>query len=305
MPIGGIVAGIINAADPGRSGKHYLQQANKLWKDLETPDYNELIAPYLQSTGQMTPEIYDAIQSGEFRGIEEDPTAELAQLRNLGRLEQVAEQGLPLQDRLRAQEAQRGLASEGARAREAVMADLVRRGRGGGGAELAAKLATTGAQEEAARGRGADLANLSIQNRLQAIGQMGGELGNYRGQNIGKEAQISGMQNNYNQWLSNLNTTAAANAARQRQAAQNYNLQNQQRIADTNVGGQYQNILNQNLQKQQGFQDRMAKTQGEAGTLGGLAQMQAALSAQKQQRVAGAGQGFDSAVGGLGKGLLA
>lgn len=304
MPIGGIVSAIINAADPGRSGKHYLKEGKELWEKLQLPEYRDLIAPFLQQVGQLTPETYDPQIQGQFRGIEEDPTAQLAQLRNLGRLEDIAQEGLPLQDRLMAQEAQRGLASEGARAREAVLQAMRRRGRAGSGDELAAQLATAGAQEEAARGRGSDLAQMAIQNRLAAIGQLDPALAGYRGQNIGKEAQISEMQNRYNEFLSNLATQAAANAAQTRNAARQYNLGERQRIADTNVGAQYQNLLNQNLQQQQAFQDRFAKTQGITGTLGGLANLQNALQTQKQERVAQAGKGFDSVVGSVGGGLL-
>lgn len=297
MAIGGIVASIINAADPGKSGKHYLQKGAKLWDDLETPDYENLIAPYLQSAGQLSPETYDAQISGTERNIQEDPGGELAQLRNLGRLEGIAQEGLPLQDMLMAQQSQRALASEGGRAREAVMADMVRRGRGGSGAELAAKLATTGDQEAAAGQRGSDLAMMAIQNRLAGIGELGGQLGQFRGQNISKEAQISNISNQYNQWLSGLNTTAAANAARTKNAAQQYNLANDQRIADTNVMGNYQNLLQKDSQAQMGFQDTLAKIGGQTGQLDKLSNMQMALSQQKQDRVSGAGAGVDSLIG--------
>ena len=174
------------------------------------------------------------------------------------------------------------------------MASLRRRGRAGGGAELVSRLASAGAMEEAARGRGADLAQMAIQNRLQAISELNPALAGYRGQNISKEAQISDMQNRYNEFLSNLATQAAANAASSRQAAQQYNLGERQRIADTNVASQYQNLLNKDMQAQQGFQDRVTRTQGITGTLGGLADIQNALRDQKQQRVAGAGAGVDS-----------
>ena len=73
MAIGGIIAAIVNASDKGRDGKRYLQQALKGWEDLPLPEFEKLIAPYLQSIGQLTPEIYDVIEKGSFRGIQEDP----------------------------------------------------------------------------------------------------------------------------------------------------------------------------------------------------------------------------------------
>ena len=304
MPIGGIVASIINAADPGSDGKKYLKKGLEEWKGLIPPEYEQLVAPYLQSTGQMTPEIYDAITSGEFRGIEEDPQAEQKQLENLGRLEQIAKEGIPLEDRLAADEAQRSVAQEGSRAREQIIANLARRGRGGSGAELAAKLASTGQQEEMARGMGTDLARQLLDRRMQAIGQMGGQLGQFRGQNIGKEAQISQMQNRYNEFLSNLNTQAAADAARQRQMSQQYNLGNRQRIADQNVQNQYNTQLDRNQQLTQGFQDQFNKTLGMTNQFKQLSDQQNARQAQKQARVQAAGAGVDSLINTVGGGLL-
>lgn len=301
MPIGGIVSSIINAADPGRTGKHFLKKQQKLWEDLPLPEYENLINQYLQSVGQLSPETYDAQISGQFRGIDEDPAAEQMQLRNLGRLEDIAEQGLPLEDRLAADEAQRAVAQEGGRAREQIMANLARRGRSGSGAELAAKLAGAGDQENMARGMGTDIARESMNRRLAAIGQLGSEAGQYRGQNIGKEAQISQMQNKYNEFLSSFNTQAAANAARQRNLAQEYNLGNRQRIADQNVANQFAGTQARNQQMTQAFTDAYNKTSGQSGVLQNLANQQTAEQAQKQERVSKAGQGFDqSSVGLLG-----
>lgn len=305
MAIGSIISSIINAADPGRTGKRYLKEAKGLWEDLSLPEYENLITPYLQSTGELSPEVYDAQVSGQFRGIDEDPAAEQMQLRNLGRLEEIAREGMPLGDRLAADEAQRSVAEEGSRAREQILSDMARRGRGGSGAELAAKLASAGDQENMARGMGSDLARQSLERRLSAIGQMGAQAGQFRGQNIGKEAQISQMQNRYNEFLSNLNTQAAANAARQRNLAQEYNLGNQQRIADTNVGNQFMASQARNQQLQQAFADQRSKVSGQTGVLSGLQQEAQRQQGAKQKNVAAGGAGFDAAITPLLGGLLA
>ena len=173
------------------------------------------------------------------------------------------------------------------------------RPRGGSGSELAARLATTGAQEEAARGRGSDLAQMSLQNRVAAMGQLGGELGAYRGQNIGKEAQISQMQNRYNEFFSNLNTQGAANAARQRGLAQQYNLGEGQRIADQNVLGQYGAQMDRNALQNQLFDAGARKREGATNVLGGLAQIQNVRQSKKQERVNQAGGSVDTLIGGL------
>lgn len=303
MPIGGIISSIINAADPGRDGKRYQKQALKGLQDISLPEYEKYIAPYLQQVGELSPETYDVDERGEFRGIDEDPYAERSQLRNLGRLEDIAQEGLPLVDRLRVQEAQRGLANEGSRAREAVLSNLRRRGRAGGGSELAAKLATAGAQEEAARGRGSDIAMQSTLARQAGIRDLGSALGDFRGQNINKEAQLSDMRNRYNQYFSGLGTTAAMNAARARNDAQLYNLGERQRIADQNLSNQYQATRDRNQTAGQGFQDAMTKQNAITNVFRDLTQTADARQAQKQARVSQAGAGVDSltntVVGGL------
>lgn len=301
MAIGGIISSIINAVDPGRTGKRYLKEAKSLWGDLDLPDYENLLTPYLQSTGQLSPEVYDAQQEGQFRGIDEDPAAEQMQLRNLGRLEDIAGEGMPLVDRLAADEAQRSVAQEGSRARDQIMADMARRGRGGSGAELAAKLASAGDQEEMARGMGSDLARQALERRLSAIGQMGMQAGQFRGQNISKEAQISQMQNRYNEFVSSQNTQAAANAARQRNLAQEYNLGNQQRIADTNVANTFMASQARNQQLGQAFQDERQKVLGQTGVLSGLQQEAQRRQAAKQQNVAAGGAGVDQLIGTIAK----
>lgn len=293
MPVGGLIAGIVNALDPGDAGKKYWKQAKGVWEDIPLPDYERLETPYYQQVGEYTPEVYDPRISGEFRGIDEDPEAQLMQLRNLRRLEDVAREGLPLSDRLQAEEAQRALASEGARAREAIVSELARRGRAGGGAELAAKLAGAGQQEELARGMGSDLAQQLLNRRLMAMGQLGAETGAYRQQNIGKEAMISEMQNRYNQWLSDLNTQAAANAAQQKNIAQTYNLGERQRLADTNVAQRYQAAQDRNQQLTQAYQNQLAKAKGITKVTEGLALSQAAKEAAKRESTQKAGQGID------------
>jgi hypothetical protein len=307
MPVGGLISGIYNLAKGpgGEKEKEYLKEIRDLYRDMPLPEFERLIVPQLIQTGKITPEVYEAfIQEEEAPQIQEDPATREAQLRSLLGMEQVAREGLPLQDRLRAQDAQRAIAGELSRADEAVLSNLARRGRAGGGTELAARLATQGRAAETARGMGSDLAQQSIQNRLmalQAAPQMAGQI---RGQDINKLAQNAAMQQRYNEFVSNLRTQAAANAAQQRNLAQQMNLAERQRIADFNVMAPFQTALERDKQQAALFGARRQKTGDIAGALGGLGQLATQREAIKRRQIEAVGSGFDALTSQLGVGSL-
>ena len=300
--VGGLVSGIYNIAQGpgGEKEKKYLKEVRDLYRDMPLPEFERLIAPQLIQTGKITPEVYDAfIKEEEAPQIEEDPATREAQLRGLMGMEQVAQEGLPLQDRLRAQDAQRALAGELSRADKSVLSNLARRGRTGGGTELAARLATQGRAAETARGMGSDLAQQSIQNRLMALRAVPEMAGQIRGQDINKLAQNSAIQQRYNEFVSNLKTQAAANAAQQRNMAQAANLAERQRIADFNVMAPYQTAKDRDQQQQALFGANLQKTGGLAGSLGNLGQLASQREAIRRRQVDALGSGFDDLVGGI------
>jgi hypothetical protein len=304
MPIGGLVAGIYNAAKGPGGGKQkeYLKEIRDLYKDMPLPEFERLIAPQLQQVGQITPEVYDAI-IGEQPQVQEDPALREAQLRGLLGMEQVAKEGLPLQDRLRAQDLQRGVAGELGRADASVLRNLAQRGRAGGGTELAARLATQGRAAETARGMGSDLAQQGIQNRLMALRAAPEMAGAIRGADLQKLAQNAAMQQRYNDYVSNFQTQAAANAAQQRNMAQQQNLSERQRIADFNRLSPYQTAKDRDQQALAGFGAQMQQAGGIANSLGNLGQHASNIETARQDQISAIGGGFDNATIGTVKGL--
>lgn len=299
--LGGIIGGVINLADPPQGSKKYAKQALGLWRDLPEPEYDDRDIPWQQLllAGEITPEIYEAVVTGDVAQIQEDPQTREAQLRAMLGMEQVSREGLPLQDRLLAEEAQRAVGSEFGRANDAIMQNLAARGRAGGGSELAARLAASGAAAEMARGMGSDLAQQSVGNRLMALREAERMGGSIRGQDVQTANLNAQMQNRYNEWLSNLRTQAAQNAAQSRQAAQNANLQQRQRLSDANILGRMgtaqQNQARRNDLQDRLFRARTQKVQGQTGALQGVAQAQLAREQAKAENIKGVAGG----VGGI------
>lgn len=299
--LGDLIGGITTLADPPDL-KKYSKQELELWRALGLPQYSEETIPWQQLLlqGELDPGLgmYDPVISGDVSTIQEDPALRESQLRAMLGFERVGREGLPLQDRLLADEAQRAVAGEFGRANEGIMRDFAARGRGGGGTELAARLQASGAGAELARGLGSDLAQMSIQNRLMGMREAGGMAGDIRGMDARTAALNSEMQNRWNQWLSGLQTTAAQNAARARDEAQRYNLGNRQRLHEENVLGGYGSRLGER-QRQDDLQDRgfeaaYRKTLGQAGALENVALSQADREAAKAAAIKGIGRGTGS-----------
>ena len=239
--LGDLIGGIINLADKDRGVKRYAKQGLELWRALQEPQYSDEVIPWQQLLlqGELSPETYEPFVAGDVSQITEDPALREAQLRAMLGFEQVGREGLPLQDRLLADEAQRAVASEFGRANEGIIRNLAARGRAGGGSELSARLQASGAGAELARGLGSDLARESIQNRLMGMREAGRMAGETRGMDAQTAALNAQMQNRYNEFLSNLKTTAAMNAARERARVGEANLGQRQRLHEANVLGAY------------------------------------------------------------------
>lgn len=300
--LGDLVGGIINLADPGTGPKKYYKDELGVWREIPLPEYDprDINWQQLLTTGELTPEIYEPVITGDVSTIQEDPVTRDAQLRALLGMEQVSREGLPLQDRLLADEAQRAVAGEFSRANEGIIRNLAARGRAGGGTELAARLAASGAGAEMARGLGSDLAQQSVANRLMALREAERMGGSIRGQDVNTAALNSQMANRFNEWLSNLRTTAAMNAARARDEAQRYNLGQRQRLHEANVLGRFQTQRENQARRDdladRLFRARVQKATGMTGAYRGLAEAQAARQAAKQQNVRSVAGGTGSII---------
>ena len=268
-----IFAGIAQLAGlGGDQGDRFHKKAQELYANLQDPnfDYTRLSAPELRVVAEAFPETYEAIV-GDVSVPEVSPEGREAQLRNLYSLERIAQEGLPLVDRLRAQEAQRSVAGEAQRQNQMVLQNLAQRGRLGGGTELRGRMAGDQQAAELARGQGADLASQAQLARLGALSSAGGAAGAIRGQDIQYSAEQANALNRFNELQSRLRTQAAMDAARERSRASQYNVEATQRAADANEFSRYQNqadnLARHNALRQRELAYGLDKAAGQSGAL--------------------------------------
>lgn len=315
--IGGAIGGLIGQATAGKGGQGKLKQISRLWKDLQRPDfdYRDLTAPELQMVAEFFPDTYDAVVPAEVRLAQEGPEGRQAQLSSLYGLQQIGQEGLPLADRLAAQESQFRLSDTLGRNDAAIKQNLVARGRAGGGNEVALRAAggQTGANLAASLGR--DLVRQGLERRmgaLQGAGQLGGQL---RAQDQALSGENARAVNRFNELTAQIRNQAAMDAADARTKAQAYNVGTQQDLANQNTLNRYgvglENLNRKNSLKQQSFGNDVTRLQGYTGALGQEAAYKEAKRAERirmGQQVGGAigavgDQAVDALSGGLTGGL--
>lgn len=300
--IGGI-ANLFGAA--GEGGKKELQEAIKLWENLQDPDYDmtSLKAPQLALVARYFPETYEAKIPDEVKTAQDSPELREAQKAGVQQLMKMAQEGLPTAERAMVEEAQGKVRGEVGRARQQAVRNLQETGRMSGGSELAAGLAAAQQGSQLARQQGTDVARMALENRMNALTAGTSAAGQARGQDIALSQANADTINRFNQWKSQLQTEAAANAAQQRNQAGLYNVTEAQRVADANTAAQYNTQL-ANIQRQNALREalanfQMGKVQGQAGALTGLSQAKYAEQAARAQQIQSIGQGIGSAAGGV------
>ena len=297
----GAIAVLAGAGGP--SGKKYLRQLRNLVNAVELPpqDIRPLAAPQIQRLAEYFPELYDAqiLQDPSIPlGSPEQRDQQLGAQRYFGR---VAEEGLPLAERLRAEELQEGMARQASRNQQAVLRNLAERGRLSGGDEIASRIIANQQSADLAGTAGANLAQISAQNRMlgnQALSDISGRI---RAQDVSEGQFGSSVQNRFNEFASSLMTQAAARNAEASQRAQVQNVQRVHQVGDTNVGAAYQTALSNlnrlNRLNQSQFTNKLSKLGYQSTALKAMAEQQNAEQAAKENAIMGIGEGVGSAVG--------
>jgi hypothetical protein len=178
------------------------------------------------------------------------------------------------------------MGTSGRGAREAILQDAAARGIGGSGLELAAML---GSQQQAASDAsraGLQTAAEAERRALEAIiqqGQLGGQVSQ---EDFEKQARIAEAKD----LISKFNTANKQNVeltnVGARNAAQERNLSEAQRLADYNAQQENLNRLRRGDLKQQEFENKLQVAQGRAAALSGGSQA-AGQRAQSQQQFYG------------------
>lgn len=303
--VGGAIGGAVGLATAPRGGEKEYKRAVHSWEELLPSqfDMRELDAPYLRQLAEMTPEEYEVARAEGVQGVSDSPGARSAQMSSLAGLEEIGREGMPLADRLAAQDAHRSVMGSAQGARQAMLSNLAARGALSGGDAIQASIA--GGQQSAnlSRDLGNDLVRQSALNRLSGLQAAGGAAGQMRAQDVDVSAQNAGIANRFAEMFSQQQTARNQANAASRERSNAYNAQNRQRIGDANVQNKYAaalaNLNRKNQLKDTTFGQQAQKTAGLAGAYTGYG------NAREQARVnhigaaQGIGQGVGQAAGGI------
>lgn len=232
-------------------------QAFQQWMSLHIPDPAEqkVALERFVSQGSLDPKLETAIKQdpSEFQKIVTDPGDKAAQNRSLSALEDIGNNGgLRLQDKATLQDSMlHGQAQERAN-REGINAEMARRGLGGSGYDVAAKLQGQQTVADEQSNAGLKAAAAAQDRALQSIQGAGTLATQYRTQDFGEQAKKADSADQINRF----NTTNAQNvnasnvqaqnrasemnlAAKQKTADQNTQLSNQEQMYNKNLSQQY------------------------------------------------------------------
>jgi len=243
----------------------------------------ELKALELKQVGELTPDMAQAFLSdgSDFQNIYVDPRLQASQMKALGSLEEIGEQGLTASDRAMLGQIGTEEATRARGARESIIQNAQARGVGGSGVELMSQMQNQ--QDAATRQSARDMqvAALAEQRKMQGLLQAGNMAGNIRGQDFGEQAKVAqakDMMDRFN--LGNKQNVEMANVGA-RNKAQQYNLATAQDLANKRA------MYNAQLPQQQ-FQNQMGITEGRSKGQNALANMYGQQS-QANMNMAGAG----------------
>jgi hypothetical protein len=303
--IGGAIGGIaVLAGAGGKGGDRYYKEALEVWKKLKDPEFDmrELSAPQLRVFAEYFPEVYDVVIPQNIKTIAESPELRLSELRSLKKYERMADEGLPLSERLAEQEAGRRLAGEAARNFDTARADLARQGRLGSTDELLAANLASSQAAESARGLGADLAARSEQAKLTGLAGGLGAASGIRGEDYRAASENAGIMNRLAEYIANQGTEANRFAAEARGAAANANVGNAQRIGESNVLNKYA-TGESNLERRNRLRGLLAdyqlqKASGLSGALNAFGLKKDQDKAAREQTIMSIGRGVGQAGGG-------
>lgn len=313
MPFGGLLSAGISAggsllgdlfgsADRDKAAADRAA-ALQQWMDINIPSVEEqkVYLSKLKSAGELTPEMEAIVTAGPsaMEGISVDPRMKDHQLKSLETLGGLGNSGLSAQDRASLGEIRRNTARETTARDESILQDMARRGAGGSGAELAARMMSSQAANEDASVQGDRIAAMAQKNKLDAIaaaGQLGGQM---RSQEFGEQSDILKSKDIANRFdaanrqsVYSRNTNANNNAA----AA---NLANDQRIMDGNTNLDNQQEVNNKGLVQTRFDNQTKKATGTSAALNKDADAHTANANRTAGQVSGAAASVGDAITGV------
>lgn len=274
--LGGVGNAVANMSAADRAAA-LQDKAVQEWLKVQIPDpaQQKIIMQRFVSQGELDPKLEQAIKQdpSEFQKITTSVTNRNAQNRALQELENVGNQGgLRLQDKAALQESMLSGQAKDRANREAITADMARRGLGGSGFEFASQLAGQQSGTDRDANSSLKIAAQAQDRALQSIMGAGDLATKYRGQDFDEQGKRASAQDAINRFnTTNMQDVQQRNIGSQNRAAE-MNLNDKQRISDanTNLGNQEQKYNNELLQQQ--FENESKVAAGKSGQYGQQAQ---------------------------------
>lgn len=260
---------------------------------IEDQELNLLLPEYM---GDYQAQMEDAVGLGPsaMEGVEVDPRLMDAQMGALEQISQMGETGLLPGERAALNQARRGAANEAQAKSAQLMDEYARRGMGGSGAELAARLQAGQSSADRMSQENDRVLQMAQERALGAIGQKANMASNISNQQFGQQADVAKAKDYISQFnAQNQQSVQQRNVANTNQGNMR-NLTERQRVGEAGTGTKnQQQIHNKGLQQQQ-FQNQMARAQGIASGHTNIASNQMSNARNTAQMYSNMGQGVDA-----------
>lgn len=305
-----IIGGAIAEGETREERRKSEEAFNKAMEHINAigapPDMaRAILLKEFKSAGVYTPAIEEAITQSTSKVAEmqeRDPSLREAQKSALSAFTELGKTGLSAEDRLALRTARQQAETANRGRIEAIKQNMAQRGIAGGGAELAAQMASAQAADEGLSMAADRQAAQAQQARLAALSQMSGLGAQMRQQDWGQDLQRAGAADE----LSRFNVLQRSGAQQRNIDRSNqgslYNLGQQQRLSDMNVSQANQEALRQRQGELANWQNQAARQQMFAGAQQGASKYYSDAAARKAANImgiaSGIGQGAATIAGG-------
>lgn len=298
--VGGIVGNLASQSDRNEA-QAALNNAMKEIQDTGAPPdlSRQIVLKHFESAGLLTPEIENNInqQFSSVADIKEDPSLRENQIQALQILRQRSQTGMGPEDRAALNQIRGEMARDEEAKRQQILENYRARGLGGGGAELAASLASSQGAANRASEQGDTIGAQASQRALEYLRETGNLSSGLRSQDFNianTKGEASDALQRFN--IQNQLGVQSRNVNNKNQAGQ-FNLQNQQQISNANVSMDNAEKMRELDAQRQNWLDKLTKAQALAGNYKDQANAANSRAQQTAAMWSGIGSGISSGIG--------
>jgi len=261
----GGIAGLFAGGAKKKAAEKLAAEVDAMIAELGLPPETAgpLLLEKLQQNGLYSAEVEQAInlEASKVAQIKEDPSLRNAQMKGLELISGRAEMGLTPEDRAELAKVMDQTAQDTRGRDESIIQNMQARGQGGGGAELAARLASSQGSANRATTSGNEIAAAASRNALQAAGQMGQLGSQIRSQDFSTAKDVASAEDIRNKLLYENSTALQQRNIDRAQRSSDQNLNRQQYVGDSNTQMANAETARQNTARADDYVSRRNNTQ--------------------------------------------